>query len=161
MRAPIEDFHQVWRSRYGDARIGHDHFWERGLTRRQLVGRAVGAVGAVATSSAWLPAVAGAARPVPGLPRAIPGGTTVDGLGFHHFYFPTDNPFSTQTVANGGGDPSSITDFDGFIGLGEFSGGTGKDGSGTGMFWGGDLRFMAGEFIDRAGRHRQGAFAFV
>jgi hypothetical protein len=161
MRVPLEDFQAVWKSRYGDARIGHDHFWERGLTRRQLVGRAAGAAGVLATSSVWFPAVAQAKRTAPALPRPVPGGTTIDGAGLKHFYFPTDNPFSTQTVANGGGDPSTITDFNGFVGVGDFTGGTGKDGSGVGMFWNADLRFMSGEFIGTDGKHHHGAFAFV
>ena len=80
-------------------------------------------------------------------------------------------PTSNQITLNGvtfsltffgpGIDPSSIGDFNGFVGVGEFAGGTGKDQTGKTLYWGADVRFMDGEYVGLDGRHRQGAFAFV
>jgi hypothetical protein len=155
-----QDFKAIWDSRAGGEPNGHAHFWERALSRRQLLGRTAGvAVG----SALGFPAFARAAPAGQGAPRPIPGGTTIDGLGLFHFYFPTENnPVgSTDTIANGRGDPATITDFNGFVGGAEWGGGTGKDGHGNPLFWAADIRFMDGEYIGLDGRHHQGAFAFV
>ena len=158
-----QDFKAIWDSHSGGSSFGHAHFWDRALSRRQLLGRTAGLAGVAVGSAFGFPALAKAAPPGKGAPRPIPGGTQIDGLGFFHFYFPTaNNPVgSTDTVESGRGDPSTITDFNGFIGLGEWGGGTGKDQNGTTLFWAADLRFMDGEYIGLDGRHRQGAFAFV
>jgi hypothetical protein len=158
-----QDFKAIWDSRAGGEQRGHAHFWERALSRRQLLGRTAVLAGAAAGSTLGFTKTARAAPPGPGVPGPVPGGTTIDGLGLFHFYFPTtSNPVgSTTVVANGRGDPATITDFNGFIGLGDWTAGTGTDGGGTTLFWAADLRFMDGEYIGLDGRHRQGAFAFV
>ncbi len=157
------DFKAIWDSRAGDGHVGHAHFWDRALSRRQLIGRTAGLAGVAVGSSLGLPALAKAAAPGQGAPRPFPGGTQIDGLGFFHFYFPTaSNPVgSTDTIESGRGDPSTITDFNGFIGVGEWGGGKGKDQNGATLYWAAALRFMDGEYIGLDGRHRQGAFAFV
>src|SRR5262249_39028789 len=122
---------------------GHAHFWDRaaaaGFTRGQFVRR-----GAAATAGPpglnllpGPPAVAAGCDPNP-----VPGGTQIGPLGTFHFYFPTlVNPVgAANVVANGHGDPSTITDFNGFIGVGEWTGGTGKDQSNTTLYWAADLR---------------------
>lgn len=151
--SPEYEFKAVWDAQVGGRRVGHDHFWERALSRRRFVGGAVGAFGAAAAAGLGLPALASAAAPVGGSPNPIPGTTTLP-FGKFHFFFP-------DAVKNENADPSLITDFNGFIGLGDFTGGTGKDQAGVTRFWKADMRFMAGEYIDVGGRHRQGAFAFV
>jgi hypothetical protein len=162
MRSIEQDFHAIWRSRTGDLQIGHAHFWDRALSRRAFLTRAAGVAGAAVAAPFAYPGVAFGAN-TGGAPNPIPGGTQVDGLGFFHFFFPTTtNPVgATDVIANGRGDPSTITDFNGFIGVGEWGGGTGKDGAGTTLYWAADLRFMDGEYVDVNGRHGQGAFAFV
>jgi hypothetical protein len=157
------DFRAIWETQTGGAEFGHAHFWDRALSRRQLLGRGAGLAGVAVGSALGLPALAGAAAPGPGEPQPIPGGTTIDGLGRFHFYFPTaNNPVgSTTTIESGRGDPATISDFNGFIGGGEWGSGTGKDEHGTTLYWAADLRFMDGEYIGLDGRHRQGAFAFV
>ena len=80
---------------------------------------------------------------------------------FRHFYFPEGGPPGALTIESGEGDPSTITDFNGFIGVGDFTGGTGKDQANQTLYWKSDLRFMDGEYIGVDGRHRQGAFVFV
>jgi hypothetical protein len=158
------DFKAIWdASTRADRYSGHAHFWERALSRRQLLGRSAAAAGVAVGSAFGLPAVARAAARAQGSPRPIPGGTTIDGLGLFHFYFPTaKNPAgSTVTIQNGEGDPSTISDFNGFIGVGDFGGGTGKDENGRTLYWAADVRFMDGEYVGLDGRDRQGAFAFV
>ena len=108
-------------------------------------------------------AIVKAKAPGNGEPQPIPGGTPGP-FGLSHFYFPTVRPnpaASPDTIENTRGDPSLITDFNGFIGSGEWGGGTGTDQNGTTLYWSADLRFMDGEYIALDGRHRQGAFAFI
>jgi len=157
------DFKAIWDSQAGDRPVGHAHFWDRALSRRQLLGRTAGLAGVAVGSSLGLPALARAGAPGQGVPRPIPGGTQIDGLAFIHLYFPTAaNPVgSPDTVESGRGDPSTITDFNGFIGVGDWGGGKGTDQNGTTLYWAADLRFMDGEYIGLDGRHRQGAFAFI
>jgi hypothetical protein len=167
MVSPERDFQAVWLAEVGDRPVGHDHFWDRALSRRQLLGRGAGLAGIAAASAVGFPTLARAAGPGAGVPKPVPGGTVIDGLGLFHFYFPTSpNPVgSPDTVESGRGDPSTITDFNGFLGLAEFgnpaSPGTGTDGDGATLYWAADVRFMDGEYVGVDGRHRQGAFAFV
>jgi hypothetical protein len=162
MGKPAQDFAAIWEERFPDHTLGHDHFWERALSRRQLVKGSAGFVGAAIATSFGV-GIAKAAPPGVGHPNPIPGGTQIGPLGFFHFNFPTtSNPVgATSVVENGLADPSTITDFNGFIGLGDFAGGVGKDQSGTTLHWAADIRFMDGEYVGTDGRHRQGAFAFV
>src|ERR687888_1438459 len=120
MQSIEQDFHAVWRARTGDLQVGHAHFWDRALSRRAFLTRAAGVAGAAVAAPFAFPGVAVAAK-AGGVPRPIPGGTTIDGLGLFHFYFPTaHNPVgATDTIESGRGDPSLITDFNGFIGVGE------------------------------------------
>src|SRR5690348_10367370 len=81
------------------------------MTRRQLVRRAAGAtvVGALGTGW-WNPAMAlssGSSAPIP-----IPGGTPALGGGFHVF-----GPTPDGSLDPIDAEPSTITDFNGFVGL--------------------------------------------
>ena len=146
--------------------MGHVHFWERAMTRRKFLGSAALAGGAFATAGMWLPELAKAAAFAEADPAAILGGTL---LPFQphpfHFFFPTANPFSTDTIANGGGDVSTIYDFMGSVGVAEINGnGTGMDtttGISSTMFWAADVRFMKGTYKGTEGDTRTGAFAFI
>ena len=162
MSSTEEDFKAIWDAEFGDRSVGHAHFWERALSRRQLLGTAAGAAGIAATAGLWSPVRAQAAGLAGSRPRPIPGGTQVGGLGLFHFYFPTaHNPVgATDTIESGRGDPSTITDFNGFIGVGDFAGGTGLAGA-TKLYWAADLRFMKGQYIGEDGQQHRGAFAFV
>jgi hypothetical protein len=157
-----QDFKAIWDTRHGAAQIGHRHFWDRALSRRQLFAQVAGVGGAAIMAPLILPRTARAAPPGLGEARPIPGGTQIGPFGFFHFYFPAANPVgATDTIANGRGDPSLITDFNGFIGVGEWGPGTGKDQASNMLYWEADVRFMDGEYIGLDGRHRQGAFAFI
>lgn len=163
MGSLAHDFKAIWQATVGDRLGGHSHFWERALSRRQLLGRSAGLAGVALGSAVALPALVKAKAPGHGEPRPIPGGTPSP-FGFTHFYFPTVRPnpaAAPDTIENTRGDPSLITDFNGFIGSGEWGGGTGTDQDGTLLYWAADLRFMDGAYIDLDGRHRHGAFAFI
>ena len=100
-------------------------------------------------------------RTVPSVaPLPIPGG------------FPIPNPLGgpdphgnlagpvDSTVDGIGGEPSSITNFNGFVGVAHVEG-TGTDGSGNTLLWDSDLRFMTGVYEGVDGALHQGTFAFV
>jgi hypothetical protein len=141
--------------------VGHAHFWERAMTRRNFIGAAAVAGGAAATAGMWLPQFAKAAAFAEADPRPIPGGTL---LPFQptpfHFFFPTGGP-SGVTVLSGHGDPSLITDFDGMIGVADVGATTGTDGAGKQLLWKADVRFMKGTYVGTEGDTRTGAFAFI
>jgi hypothetical protein len=99
-----------------------------------------------------MPQMAQAAVPTAGLPTPIPGGFDLFGNSYHIFTPPP--------VKNGTGDPIAINDFKGVVALADITG-QGKDGAGTTLDFGADLRIMKGVFADSSGRHHDGAFAFV
>jgi hypothetical protein len=94
--------------------------------------------------------------PIP-IPGAIPdfhrdGGPDI------HFQLP--GPADNTNTGRVGGEPSTITDFNGFLGVAHVQG-TGTDNHGNTLFWDTDLRFMDGVFKGDDGRIHQGTFAFV
>jgi hypothetical protein len=142
---------------------GHRHVWQAALSRRQFIGTAL-ASGAALALPALAPAVAHA-KTDNTLPNAINGGTVIGPFGQKHFYFPANpTPLGvlTNVVADGTGDPSTIRDFNGIVGLAEFppTGVVTGDPLG-GVFWAADLRFMQGQFIDRAGHQHRGTLSFI
>lgn len=145
------------------AHRGHVHFWDHAMSRRQFLKSTGAASGVVLSSGLWMPLVAHAG--VQAEPRPIPGTTNLQvpngpNLGERHFFFPTTNPFSTVTVKNGNGDPSTITDFNGVVGVADLDG-TGKDGDGTELLWGADVRFMKGVFVGEDGEEHYGTFSEI
>jgi hypothetical protein len=124
---------------------GHAHFWQRALlSRRNFLWTTASAAGAgllLAKSDGAAP------KPIPGGFQITPGGPI-----FH--------------VSGGpGGENSSITDFNGFIGSAIVDGtGTGTNtstGAQSQLNFDTDMRFMQGEYIGVDGKHYQGTFAFV
>src|SRR5579871_2902102 len=64
--------------------VGHTHFWERAmLSRRQFMGTAAGATGAVLASGLWMPGMALADNAAP---KPIPGGIQPFGPGTELFH---------------------------------------------------------------------------
>src|SRR5438309_6498159 len=102
MRLSEDQLRVIWQSAAHDRAIGHQHFWEKALSRRQFLGTAAAASGVAVTASLWVPGLAEAAAPGAGTSRPIPG-TVLPGAPFH-FHLPGD-----------GSEPSAITDFDGFV----------------------------------------------
>jgi hypothetical protein len=81
------------------------------------------------------------------------------GLGGPDLHFQKPGP-ADNTSSIFGGEPSSITDFKGFIGVVHVQG-TGTDNSGRTLFWDSDLRFMDGLYRGSDGEIHEGTFAFV
>jgi hypothetical protein len=144
-------------SHNGHRYVGHAHFWERAmLSRRQFMMTAAGATGAVLSSGLWLPAVAHAAEADHVAPRPIPGGTQFLGPGTEvfHVFLPAH-----------GAEPSTIFDFNGFMGVAHLQGtGTGTDtstGTTTPLVFDVDNRFMKGVYVGVDGKKHQGTFGFI
>jgi hypothetical protein len=124
------------------------------IDRRGFIRNAAGvAAGAVAGSS-LLPPLSARAVTTSAEPNPIPGGTEIPGLGFFHFFFPGK-----------GLEPSSITDFRGFVGIAQVGGtGVGTDTPAdpdVGLVFDVDLRFMKGTFVAKDGKRHRGTFGFV
>ena len=146
---------------------GHKHFAQRLLNRRGFLERAGLSVGAVAGvgllgRTASVPAF-GSVAPAANQgrssttvvdPQPIPGGLELLGPGtplFHVF------------LPGSGAEPSTITDFNGFVGWAAV-GGQGTHTSGgvsSHLPFESDLRFMIGEYVGVDGKHHHGAFAFI
>jgi hypothetical protein len=103
----------------------------------------------------------GTPLPIPGLLfPAAPGGNPFGGPAVHFgLPGPADNTVPTLPRVIGG-EPSTITDFNGFVGVAHVEG-TGTDNHGNTLFWDADLRFMDGVFRGDDGRTHQGTFAEV
>ena len=145
-------------------------FLRRGIPRRSLVHATMGAAGAALGSGLWTPARADDdnTRPcaVP-LPQVH---TTAGPFGPLHFYFP--GPIDGSLAATDGTgthpegrDPSTITNFSGFVGQVDLTfSGTGTDtktGAKATYSFHTDTRFMKGDFIGSDERMHSGAFAFI
>jgi hypothetical protein len=126
--------------------IGHDHFWQRALSRRQFLGTTAGAAAALATSPLWTPTLteASSVEPVP-----IPGGFAP---GLHAFLGP-------------GVEPSTIFNFRGVTGVAAVRGtGTASNtrtGATTPLLFDSDNRFMQGTYVGADGERHRGTFGFV
>lgn len=145
---------------------GHKHFAQRLLNRRGFLERAGLSVGAVAgmglLGGAAVPAFGGRARSANqgrnGItavdPQPIPGGLELLGPGtpLFHLFLP-----------GSGAEPSTITDFNGFVGWAAVGGhGTHTTGGlSSHLPFESDMRFFMGEYIGVDGKHHHGAFAFI
>jgi len=129
--------------------IGHPHFWDRVLSRRDVLAGAAGATGLLATSGVWAPVLA---RRASSDPKPIPG-VVAPGAPFH------------VNLPGHGNEPSTITDFNGLVGLAEVRGeGNGWEPGAAHprrLTFDVDVRFMAGEYVGQDGRMHHGSFAFT
>ena len=121
--------------------VGHAHFWERAHSRRQIM-RAAAAGSALVVGSGLLTPALAYAKDSSIAPKPIPE-TIFPGAPFH-------------VLGPGTEEPSTMTDFNGFIGATEIQGtGTG------GLLFDVDMRFMEGTYVGVDGRVHQGTFGFV
>ena len=128
------------------------------LSRRAFTRTAAGtaAIGATLGSGLLRPALAapkGAFAPVP-----IPGGSPVLGGSYHVFGPAAFDPIDAE--------PSTITNFNGFVGLAYISGTVTQTDTKTGQktrypFVDSDMRFMQGDFRGTDGRIHQATFALI
>ena len=137
------------------AHTWHVDVWERPLSRKQVL-----AAGAAAVGALTLPRSA-FARPPSGMPNPIP--QVLDPAVPIHIQLPGYPPAGSPDPAHN--DASTITDFNGHVGLAYVRGtGTRTDkatGSTATLPFEVDLRFMKGEFVATDGRRRHGAFALI
>jgi hypothetical protein len=138
--------HDLERRSTASPRGGHDHFWERTVSRSALLKGA----GALAATNLLLPHVAlGGGNVTTAAPKPIPPNPDFLGL---HLFFPVE-----------GNEPASIFDFNGFCGVTELQG-TGTltmDGKATQAVFDVDNRFMTGEYVGADGRMHHGTFGFI
>jgi hypothetical protein len=136
----------MWQTLASRPYVGHEHFWQRAMSRRQFLGTTAVATAAVAASPMWFPVLADASGrdPVP-----IPGGFFP---GYHAFLGP-------------GVEPSSIFNYRGTTGVAAVRGtGTGwntETGESETLNFDSDNRFMQGEYIGMDGEEHEGTFAFI
>jgi len=136
--------------------VGHPHFWDRALARRQFLTTAAGTLGLVLSSGGlgaglWRPQWARAADPASTAPNPIPGGIQPFGPGTEVFHIILPGP---------GTEPSTITDFHGFVGVAHITGfGTATPGNRR-LFFDTDMRFMKGPYLGMDGRQHNGTFGF-
>jgi len=127
------------------------HAVKHALTRRAFIGSMAAVTGAAA-GAGLIPALARAAKlsntaPVPTSSTIVIGGLT----------------FSLALFGDGI-DPSSINDFNGFVGVADVQGtgiATNPDGSTETLLFDTDMRFMNGVYVDADGGVHKGAFGFV
>jgi hypothetical protein len=91
-------------------------------------------------------------------PIPIPGGLN-PGLGGPDIHAQLPGP-ADNTTGHHGGEPSTITNFNGFIGTAHVEG-TGTDNSSNTLFWDTDLRFMKGVYQASDGSIQHGTFAEI
>ena len=147
----------------GAAYPGHRHFAQRLLSRRSFLEKTGLTVGAIATSGLLMPELARSAAlnlhghnsTTGATPLPIPGGLQLLG---------PDGPLFHVFLPGPGAEPSTITNFNGFVGWAAVGG------MGTHTVTGqapehlpfdSDVRFMSGEFVGADGRNHHGAFAFI
>jgi hypothetical protein len=129
------------------------HYARHGLSRRAFIGGAAAAAAGASLGTGLLwPAAASAAPFAVAAPRPTPNTTTVNKVAFHFV------PFGP------GVDPSSITDFKGFVGVADVRGtGTARnpDGSVETLLFDTDMRFMQGTYVGLDGNRHKATFGFV
>ena len=143
----------------GIAKSGHHHFAQRLLSRRNFLENSGLTLGVLAASGlvpelARASTIRGFKTTTSATPVPIPGGLQLLGPGgpLFHVFLPAP-----------GVEPSTITNFNGFIGWAAV-GGMGTHtigGQASHLPFESDMRFMKVEFVGVDGRHHHGEFAFI
>jgi hypothetical protein len=141
--------------------IGHRHFWQRALARRQFMRAGAGVAALALGSGLGVALPAGAAPSSTVAPNPIPGGLQLGQIigipgdtNLYHIYFPAF-----------GQEVSTVTDFNGSVAAAEVQGtGTGTDTS-TGvtstLYFDADMRVMQGTYVGVDGKTYQNTFGFI
>jgi hypothetical protein len=126
------------------------HHARHSLSRRAFIGTMAAAGGALGAS--LIPGAAFATKSSSSAPKPTLNTTNVGGVDFGFDFF------------GPGVDPTSITDFNGFIGVADVQGtgtATNPDGSKETLLFDTDMRFMTGAYVGVDGAVHKGAFGFV
>ena len=129
-----------------------EHHARHNLSRRAFIGGAAAATGATVGSGLLWPAAGSAAAHPNRAPKPTVATLKVGGKTFHVSSF------------GPGMDPSSITDFKGFVGVAEVRGkGIAKHPNGRTetLLFDTDMRFMKGVYVAQDGKTYRGTFGFV
>src|SRR5229473_7830403 len=132
---------------------GHTHFAQRAaLSRRGFLGMTAAASGLLFGGLA-APSMAEAARKGSSTPKPIPGGIQPFGPGTEVFHIFLPGP---------GNEPSTITDFNGFVGVAHVTGNGTRTDTSTGntsrLFFDTDMRVMQGHYVGVDGEQHEGTF---
>jgi hypothetical protein len=122
------------------------------LSRRAFLGGSAALTAAAVGAGLLRPMAAMATPPYGGLPTPTTNIFTVGGVDFH------------LTAFGPGIDPSSISNFNGFVGVADVQGsGTAinPDGSTEQLLFDTDMRFMSGVYVGVDGKVHKGTFGFV
>jgi len=137
----------------GGRPAGHDHFWDRAISRRSFIRGSAALTGMALAATALPVGVAGAApaSAAPPWPKPIPGGLDLSEFGgpLIHIYPPAP-----------GQELITITDFNGAFGAAEIQG-LGTDTDGATRAFDVDMRFMQGAYVGTDGRRAEGTFGFI
>jgi hypothetical protein len=124
------------------------HHIHHQLSRRAFLGSVAGVAGA-AVGAGLLPASVLAGKPSANLsPKPTTQQLTVGGVTF------------SLALFGPGIDPSSITDFNGFVGVADVQG-TGTTNTGETLLFDTDMRFMSGVYVGVDGAVHKGTFGFI
>ena len=133
--------------------VSRSHHASHRLSRRAFLGGATGAAGLALGSSLLGPTTALAAgRRTNAAPKPTTNTTNINGTDFQLTFF------------GPGLDPSSITDFNGFVGVADVQGtgtATNPDGSTETLLFDTDMRFMRGAYVAQDGAVHNATFGFV
>lgn len=143
--------------------IGHAHFWDRAMSRRNMLLGTAAAAGVMVGGRLLPPrfgTIAGAASTA-AEPRPIPGGIiTLDDRRYHAYAPGRVDPLDPASPIN---EPSTITDFDGVVAIAQTVGrGTGVEhGVEMPVTFDCDIRLMAGRYVGMDGQVHEGQFGFL
>ena len=127
------------------------HHIRHALSRRAFIGSMAGVAGA-AVGAGLFPITALAGSKGSAAPKPTTSTVNVGGQDFHFTFF------------GPGIDPSSITDFNGFVGVADVQGtgtATNPNGSTETLLFDTDMRFMSGVYVGLDGAVHKGTFGFV
>lgn len=138
------------------------HAWRRTVSRRLVLQTAAGAAGMAVAGTLWAPGRGHAARMNAAMPKPIPGGIELGDGRVIHIH---DNEW--------GQEPSTITDFRGFVGVSQTQGkgavtkGNEAQGmraataTGDRLNYIANMRFMQGRYVGEDGAEHDGTAAFI
>jgi hypothetical protein len=125
------------------------------FSRRSFLQGTAAVAGTILSSPLYTPLLLADKPETTAIPTPIPGGVSPFGVLVHHFPLPGSNSTPLDQI----GDPSEITDFNGFIADTHIRGA--GIGNGEPLAFQTDMGAMQGEFVGTDGRLHQGTFVFV